>query len=207
MTILIVDDHQLILDGFVHAVRQTYPHSHIHTALDERGLFDLLAEIPVDILFLDIRLRRSDARDFMKKIRTVYPHLKIVIISSLDDLPTIETLFKQGADGYLLKSDPKTEIGRAIKTVYNENKKFMSHGIESKYFANNIFKSHQPTHLTPREKEILSLILKGKTTKDIGKTLFISEKTVENHRANLFIKFDVKNVASLVKKAILEGHL
>lgn len=207
MTILIVDDHQLILDGFVHAVRQTYPHSHIHTALDERGLFDLLAEIPVDILFLDIRLHRSDARDFMKKLRTGYPELKIIIISSLSDLPTIETLFKQGADGYLLKSDPKAEISRAIQTVSEEKEKFTSKGIESKYFAHNIVKSHYPTYLTPREKEILSLILKGKTTKDIGEALFISEKTVENHRANLFIKFDVKNVASLVKKAILEGHL
>ncbi|HLR37853.1 MAG TPA: response regulator transcription factor [Chitinophagaceae bacterium] len=207
MTIAIVDDHQLIVDGFVSAVLQTYPDSRIHTASDERGLFTLLKQEAIDILFLDIRLHRSDARDFMKKLRTGYPKLKIIIISSLSDLPTIETLFKQGTDGYLLKSDPKAEISRAIKTVSEENEKFMSKGVESRYFAHNIVKSHQPTHLTPREKEILAWILKGKTTKEISDAIFISEKTIENHRANLFIKFDVKNVASLVKKAILEGHL
>lgn len=207
MTIAIVDDHQLIIDGFIQAVQQAYPYSILHTASDELGLFDLLKQTEVEVLFLDIRLYRSDARDFMKKLRTEYSELKIVIISSLSDLPTIETLFKQGADGYLLKSDPKTEIIRAIEVVYEKNKKFTSKGIETKYFAQNIVKSYRPTHLTPREKEILSLILKGKTTKEIGETLFISEKTVENHRANLFIKFDVKNVASLVKKAIFEGYL
>lgn len=207
MTIAIVDDHQLIIDGFIQAVQQAYPYSILHTASDELSLFDLLKKTEVEVLFLDIRLHRSDARDFMKKLRTEYSELKIVIISSLSDLPTIETLFKQGADGYLLKSDPKTEIIRAIEVVYEKNEKFTSKGIESKYFAQNIVKSYRPTHLTPREKEILSLILKGKTTKDIGETLFISEKTVENHRTNLFIKFDVKNVVSLVKKAIFEGHL
>src|SRR5699024_5944965 len=160
MTIAIVDDHQLIVDGFVGAVLQTYPDSRIHTASDERGLFTLLKKEAIDILFLDIRLHRSDARDFMKKLRTGYPELKIIIISSLSDLPTIETLFKQGADGYLFKSDPKTEIIKAIQTVSEEKEKFTSKGIESKYFAHNIVKSHHPTYLTPREKEILSLILK-----------------------------------------------
>lgn len=207
MTIAIVDDHQLILDGFVKAVKEHYPDAIIHTKQDEQGLFDLLAEAAVDILFLDIRLRRADARDFMKKIRSEHSSLKIVIISSLDDLPTIETLFKQGADGYLLKSDPRTEIPRAIETTYKEKKKFVSKGIEAKYYARHLFQTPRTTLLTPREKDILSLILKGKTTKDIAQALFISEKTVENHRTNLFIKFDVKNVASLVKKAILEGYL
>lgn len=207
MTIAIIDDHELILDGFANAVLQAFPNSFILTASDEYGLFELLERHKIDILFLDIRLRRSDARDFMKKIRTGYPSLKIIIISSLSDLPTIETLFKQGADGYLLKSDPKEEIPQAIRTVFEKGERFVSKGVESRYFAHNIVKSHPSKHLTPREKEVLAMILKGKTTKEISSSIYISEKTVENHRANLFIKFDVKNVASLVKKAILEGHL
>ena len=207
MTIAIVDDHQLIIDGFTHAVKQVYPDSRVHTASDEQSLFTLLKREPIEILFLDIRLRRSDARDFMKKLRTHYPDLKIIIVSSLSDLPTIETLFKQGADGYLLKSDPKEEIIRAIKKMSNGRQKFMSKGIESRYFAHSIARSQRPTQLTLREKEILSLILSGKTTKEISELVFLSQKTIENHRANLFMKFEVKNVASLVKKAILEGHL
>lgn len=207
MTIAIVDDHQLIIDGFVSVVQNAYPNSKVRTAANERGLFSILKQEKIDVLFLDIRLQHSDARDFMKKLRTEYPTLAIIIISSLSDLPTIETLFKQGADGYLLKSDPKAEIIRAIKTATSRSEKFISKGIEAKYFAHNIVKNHRSTHLTPRESEILSLILDGKTTKEIAKSVFLSEKTIENHRTNIFMKFDVKNVASLVKKAILEGYL
>jgi|SRR5690606_3864563 len=207
MTIAIIDDHQLIIDGFVGVVQNAFPNSKVHTATNERGLFAILKREKIDVLFLDIRLQHSDARDFMKKLRTENPELAIIMISSLGDLPTIETLFKQGADGYLLKSDPKTEIVRAIKIATSRSEKFISKGIEARYFAHSLVKGHRSTHLTPREREILSLILDGKTTKEIAESIFLSEKTIENHRTNLFMKFDVKNVASLVKKAILEGYL
>src|SRR5690606_19649710 len=72
----------------------------------------------------------SDARDFMKKLRTENPELAIIMISSLGDLPTIETLFKQGADGYLLKSDPKTEIVRAIKIATSRSEKLYQKGLK-----------------------------------------------------------------------------
>lgn len=207
MKIMIVDDHPLILDGFATAIRKYYPETEVHTASDAGELFSFLSGSDIDILFLDIRLKRSDARDFVKKLRVKHPDLKIVIISSLGDLPTIETLFKQGVNGYLLKSDPKSEISRAIKTVLS-GQKFTSLDIEERYFTHQIKKSdHNETNLTPREKEILKLILKGKTTKEISKDIFLAEKTIENHRSSLFIKFEVKNVAGLVKKAILEGYL
>lgn len=207
MNIMIVDDHPLILDGFATAVQHHYPNAGIHTEADDIGLFTTLEEKHIDILFLDIRLQRSDARDFVKKLRVKYPELKIVAISSLSDLPTIETLFKQGVNGYLLKADPKSEIVRAVDTMLEGNK-FVSRGIEERYFAHQIKNSYQQeTNLTPREKEILTLILQGKTTREISEEIFLAEKTIENHRSNLFLKFDVKNVAGLVKKAILEGHL
>lgn len=208
MNIMIVDDHQLILDGFVSTVKNAYPDYHVFTAPDDKALFDFLKKREaIDLLFLDIRLQRSDARDFVKVLRMDYPKMKIVIISSLSDLPTIEMLFKQGVNGYLLKADPKSEITRAISVMRQGAHKFLSKGIERRYFAQSITKAHKRTPLTPREEEVLALILQGKTTKEISVLIFLSEKTIENHRSNLFLKFDVKNVAELVKKAILEGHL
>lgn len=207
MNIMVVDDHQLILDGFVSAVQKANSKYHVYTAQDDRQLFCFLKKrVHIDVLFLDIRLQRSDARDLVKTLRVDYPALKIVAFSSLDDLPTIETLFKQGVDGYLLKADPKSEITRAITAVSKGNK-FVSKGIENRYFSQSITKSYKQTPLTTREQEVLALILEGKTTKEIAKLTFLSEKTIENHRSNLFVKFDVKNVAELVKKAILEGYL
>lgn len=207
MNILVVDDHQLILDGFVAAVRKAHPDFHVFTASDHTTLFECLVEHGnIDVLFLDIRLQHSDARSFVKTLRVNYSKLKIIIISSMDDLPTIETLFKQGVDGYLLKADPKSEIMRAIHVV-REGGKFVSKGIEERYFSQSLIKPKQLLQLTPREKEILSHILAGKTTKEIAQTVFLSEKTIENHRSSLFIKFDVKNVAGLVREAILQGYL
>lgn len=205
---MVVDDHQLILDGFVATVKKAHPDFQIFTAPDDKGLFDVLKkQEAIDILFLDIRLQRSDARDFVKALRMDYPKMKIIIISSLGDLTTIETLFKQGVNGYLLKADPKSEITRAISVMQEGTHKFISKGIESRYFAQSITNAHKRIPLTPREQEVLALILQGKTTKEIAASIFLSEKTIENHRSNLFLKFDVKNVAELVKKAILEGHL
>lgn len=203
MKVAIVDDHPLIREGFKTAVLQTFPAAEIYTRSDRQSLFSLLEEESVDILFLDIRLENDDARSFMNELKNRFSEVKIVIISSLNDISIIKTLFRQGADGFLLKSDPKSEIERAINAVFYEKGQFLSRSIS---FGPDNLTSQNP-ELTPREKQILSLIIHGKSTKQIGETLFISEKTVESHRSNLFRKFDVLNVAHLVKKAILEGYL
>lgn len=205
MKILIADDHSLIIDGFITVLKNQDPSISCYMAIDKLKLFEILKNNPIDILFQDIMFGKTDARDFIKEIKENYPKLKIIIISSLADENTVNTLFKQDVDGYLLKSDPKEEIFRAIETLHKEGK-FISKGLVNNG-NQNLIRQKQNILLTPREKEILSLILQEKTTKEIAELVFLSEKTVENHRANLFIKFDVKNLAGLVKKAILEGFL
>lgn len=203
MKVAIVDDHPLIREGFKTAVLQAIPTAEVFTRSDRQTLFSLLEEESIDILFLDIRLENDDARIFMNELKNRFFDVKIVIISSLNDISTIKTLFKQGADGFLLKSDPKSEIVRAINTVFYENTEFLSRSITLSHDS----LAQQYSEITPREKQILSLIIQGKTTKQIGEILFISEKTVESHRSNIFRKFDVSNVAHLVKKAILQGYM
>lgn len=203
MKVAIVDDHPLIREGFKTAVLQAFPTAEVFTRSDRQTLFSLLEEEVIDILFLDIRLENDDARIFMNELKMRFSEVKIVIISSLSDISTIRAILRQGADGFLLKSDPKSEIARAIKKVFYEKTQFLSRGIKLDH--DNLAEQHP--ELTPREKQILSLIIHGKTTKQISETLFISEKTVESHRSNLFRKFDVSNVARLVKKAILQGYM
>lgn len=205
MKILIADDHSLIIDGFITVLKNQDPSISCYKATDKLELFEILKTHSIDILFQDIMFGKSDARDFIKEIKENYPKLKIIIISSLADENTVNTLFKQDVDGYLLKSDPKEEIFRALESIKKEEK-FISKGLVNNG-NQNLIRQKQNILLTPREKEILSLILQEKTTKEIAELVFLSEKTVENHRTNLFIKFDVKNLAGLVKKAILEGFL
>lgn len=204
MKILIADDHSLIIDGFVTVIKNHNASISCYTATNKHELFDVLETKSIDVLFQDIMFGKNDARDFVKEIKEKYPVLKIIIISTLEDKLTVETLFKQGVDGYLVKSDTSDEIINALTTVL-EDKKYISNTLK-RQGGSSAFKKNTII-LTPREKEVLSLILKEKTTREIADEVCLSEKTVENHRGNLFIKFGVKNMAGLVKQAILEGFL
>ncbi len=203
MKVLVADDHELIIDGFVTVIENYDASIKCYRATNKFELFETLESVSVDMLFQDVMFGKNDARSFVKEIKEKYPELKIIIISTLEDKNTVETLLKQGVDGYLAKSDSSNEIISALKAV-SEGKTFISNNLK-KQGTTSLRKN--TIILTPREKEVLSLILQEKTTKEIADKVCLSEKTVENHRANLFIKFGVKNLAGLVKQAILEGFL
>jgi len=204
MRVLVVDDHQLILEGFKKELKLINEDYQVYLANDQYSMFLILEKESIDLIFLDIRLKDSDARSFISKVLKNHPNVKIIIVSSLSAHSTIQTLLNQGASAYLLKSDPKEEIKNAIDSVLN-NQQYISVGIRDQPTYQKI--KWQEIRLTPREKEILALIIDGKTSKEISDEIFVSPKTVENHRANLFGKFGVKNVASLVKMAIIEGYM
>lgn len=203
MKVLVADDHELIIDGFVTVIENYDASIECYRATNKFELFETLESVSVDMLFQDVMFGKNDARSFVKEIKEKYPELKIIIISTLEDKNTVETLLKQGVDGYLAKSDSSNEIISAL-TAVSEGKTFISNNLK-KQGTTSLRKN--TIILTPREKEVLSLILQEKTTKEIADKVCLSEKTVENHRANLFIKFGVKNLAGLVKQAILEGFL
>ncbi|MDO5607939.1 MAG: response regulator transcription factor [Capnocytophaga sp.] len=204
MKILIADDHSLIIDGFIAVIKNHDTSIDCYTATNKNELFDVLETKTITILFQDVMFGKNDARDFVKEIKEKYPLLKIIIISTLEDIPTVETLIKQGVDGYLVKSGNNSEIVDALTTV-QQGRSYISESLTRRKHTAAFKKSS--IILTPREKEVLSLILKENTTKEIADKVCLSQKTVESHRANLFVKFGVKNMAGLVKQAILEGFL
>ncbi len=206
MHILIADDHALILDGFLQYVRDHVPDSSASGAESREALYMSLREQHTDVLFLDIRLGADDAREFVRELMQAYPALRIIIISSFSDQATVEMLLSQGVHGYLLKSDPNTEIGVALQTV-QQDEIYISPRVRAQLFTPLAAGRSHDIKLTPREAEVLAGILKARTSREIAEELFLSEKTVENHRAALFVKFDARNISDLVKKAILKGYL
>jgi DNA-binding NarL/FixJ family response regulator len=121
---------------------------------------------------------------------------------------TVKTLLNQGIHGYVIKVDGVEEIQQAIHSVQNDEV-YLSPALQKQLIDTSLSQnsSENEIRLTQREKEVLGEILNEKSTKEIADSLFISEKTVEGYRSNLFVKFDVKNVAGLVKKAIIHGFL
>lgn len=204
MNILIADDHHLVLEGLTN-VLETMENVKIFQAKNKNLLLYQLRSHKIDILFQDILFGDHNAREFIKEIIKEFPSLKIIIISSISDLEVVDSLFKQGIHGYLLKSDDLSEISSSIATVMNDQI-YISAEIRDLTYREKRLDLKSTVVLTPREKEVLKLILKEKTTNEIGEKLDVSTKTVEKHRANLFIKFGVKNVVGLVKKAIMEGY-
>lgn len=207
MNILISDDHQLILDGIGTYIKTCYPTSSVAFAKTKSALVAALNTVQYDVLLQDIRLGNDDAREFIKDIFRIQPNIKVIIVSTLFDTTTVKTLLNQGAHGYVIKVDGLEEIHQAIEAVLN-GETYLSSALQKQLIDSSLStQASGKVNLTAREQEVLKAILDEKSTKAIAESLFISEKTVEGYRANLFVKFDVKNVAGLVKKAIIQGFM
>lgn len=197
MKILIADDHQLILNGLLSVLSKQFPQAICKGALNKTALFEALVLEEYDILIQDLKFGSDNAKDFMDDLRGKYPSLKIVLLTTISDSITIKQLSKK-VDAYVLKSEPVEEIIKAINMV-KAGETYLS---EQTSFKISHLCLEEEIILTTREREVLEVIMQEKSIKQIAEILFISEKTVELHRSNLFTKLDVKNITGLVKKAI-----
>ena len=197
MKILLADDHQLILNGLLSVLEKQFPNAELAGVLNKSELFECLKKESYDILIQDLKFGADNAKDFLDEIRIDFPEMKIILLTTVSDSVTIKHLSKK-VDSYILKSESLDEIITAINSL-NAGNKYYSTLAEQKM---NDLVPDDSIVLTRREKEVLEVIMKEKSIKQIAEELFISQKTVELHRSNLFIKLDVKNITGLVKKAI-----
>lgn len=204
MYIIIADDHTIVLEG-LELLLSTFDFvSDTYKVNNESLLSEAIAQKMPDIILLDIAFGKSDGREICRKLKKEFPNLRLIALTSHDDMATVKSSIQAGFDGYLLKSEDRETVKQALQLVY-EGEQFFSPKVKEVFFQQGI--ATQKAALTKREIEILQLIVDEKTTKEIAEQLFISEKTVENHRANLMLKLDVKNLAGLVKKAITLGYV
>jgi len=202
MKILLADDHFLVLDG-LEVLLSTFEFvEHTKSVLNYMELKEVLKKENFDVLLLDIHLGKHDGREIIGEIKQLVPDMKIIALTSHSDSVTIKSSVNAGFDGYLLKIDGREDIEKALKAVTN-NKKYFSPKTQQVFFETQITKNK--VDLTEREREILQLIVQEKTTKEIAEQLCLSEKTVETHRGNIMLKLDTRNIAGMVKKAIMQG--
>ena len=200
VSILLIDDHDMVIEGMKAILKHVENVQVVATANNAFDAISIFKKTKIDLCFLDINLPDVSGIDLCLKIRNEFPEIYIIALSTFNQRSYIAQMMQNGASGYLLKSATKEEIEEAITTV-----------LQGKLFF-NISSIATPNEkdtplLTRREKEILLLIADGLTNNEIGKKIFLSPHTVDSHRKNLFIKFDVNNVALLVKKASQAGLL
>src|SRR5690606_18703418 len=165
-----------------------------------------------DVLLLDVLMPEMEGPELAAKIREDFPEVKILVITSLNAPSVVKAMMSSGCKGFLLKNTDQKILVEAIEAVFR-NEEYIEAQVKEQLVRNMLkFKSAEqhpattpPPALTRREKEILELIIKEYSNQEIAETLYISLRTVENHRFNLQQKLQVKNTVALVKLAIQMG--
>jgi DNA-binding NarL/FixJ family response regulator len=196
--VFIVDDHFLVIEG-IKAMLYDEPGIDVlgHAYNADACLTFLQHHLP-DVILMDINLPDVSGIDLCKKVIEKHPSVYIIGLSSYSQLSFITKMLSNGAAGYLLKNATKQEILLAIDTVM-QGKQYLS--IDASEMMKNATAEATPV-LTRREKEVLILIAEGLTNAEMAEQLCISATTVDTHRKHLLEKFDAKNTAILIKRAI-----
>lgn len=205
--IVVVDDHLLVLNG-LEVMLQGVEHIQV-IALCRNGdeLLTALTRSVPDVILMDIQLPGTDGIKLTRLVQSMYPGCKLLGLSNMDEKQYITAMLRSGASGYLLKNVDRDVLVAAIEAVH-AGEQYVQKELQSRLlqeaFTGRKFKGDKPA-LTRREKEILQLIAEEHSNQEIAERLFLSVRTVENHRFNLMQKLGVKNVAGLVKEAISMG--
>ena len=198
--IIIADDHDLFRSGLVELLKKHDRLDVIASVSDGEALLELLENTMTDIILLDLVMPKLDGFEALSIISKSHPDIKTIVISMHDDGNYIAKCAKNGAHGYLLKNADEEELVEAIDIVHS-GRKYYSAEITERMINNMAIQGDDFKGLSKKESEILQLLTKGLTTKEIALQLFISTRTVETHRANLLKKLDVKNTPELITKA------
>ncbi|WP_139955699.1 response regulator [Flavicella sediminum] len=199
--VVIVDDHDLFRSGLA-ALLQNHAHINVLAGLSNgEELFSFLDREIVDVVLLDLVMPNMDGFQVLDLLSKEKSAPKVIVISMHDDGNYMVKCAKFGAYGYLLKNADEEELVAAIDSVY-KGKKYYNLEVTEKMVSNMSKEKGTPKRLTQKETEILGLLSKGFTTKEIASDLFVSVRTVETHRANMLKKLEVKNSAELINKAI-----
>lgn len=208
INVLIADDHTLVAKLMNMMLKSSKDINVVGTVSDGREALDFLSKMPVDIVLLDIDMPNQDGMQTLGEIVKKYANTKIIMLSNHSEAWVIQKSLKTGASGYLTKFAESTEVIEAITKVYQGQNYFCK--MSFKNLMNKLTNKESDTkttesqfeRLTQREMEILKLIAKELTTKEISEILHISSRTVETHRKNILHKLGAKNTVGLIKTAM-----
>ncbi|WP_095107528.1 response regulator transcription factor [Pseudomonas sp. Irchel 3E20] len=205
--LLLVDDHSLIRAGVRALVLDIPGYAVVGEANDGAQLLELVEALAPDIVLLDLSMKHTGGLEALRRLKARRPQSKVLILSMHTDPDLIMQTLESGAHGYLLKDTTATELEQALAALRN-NERYLSPAIahtvinQALHLARN---TPPPRHsLTARQLEILRLIVRGKSTREIANGLNLSIKTVEAHRSQIMKRLQIFDVAGLVLFAVRE---
>ncbi len=197
--IFIVDDHQMVIDGINLMLEGRSEFIVVGESTQPLTVVQMLDSITTDILITDVGMPEMSGVELSRLVKSKFPHIKILALSMFGDSQIIAEMIDAGISGYILKNSGKKELIEALNKIAEGQNYF---GQEITLQLMKSFKRNQEeAKLTDREIEIIRLIEKDMTTRDIAEILFISERTVETHRKNILHKTNTQTVVGLLKYA------
>jgi DNA-binding NarL/FixJ family response regulator len=202
--VLVVDDHAILRDGIRSLLESQEDILVVGEAGDGSEVLEAISTLLPDIVLMDISMPKTNGLEATRLIKERFPHVKVLILTQHDNREYIAPALGAGASGYVLKRSGRSEMLKAIRQVYEQGA-FLTNKITQEvlqeYSQANRNGSVTEPHLTDRERQVLQLIVEGKSNKEIALVLSISPKTVSVHRTNIMSKLGVQNTVELVRVA------
>jgi DNA-binding NarL/FixJ family response regulator len=207
--VVLADDHALFRGGVRRILEEIPGVAVVGEAGDGLALLEILKNITPDLVVLDISMPHLRGLEAIREIKKLVPDTAILMLTMHKETDYLSEALTAGASGYLLKQEADPELINAVKTIQS-GKTYLSPNL-SDLVPDLLRRRHEPGGvlkevLTHREREVLKLLADGKTSKEIAGLLYISLRTVQNHRANIMRKLNFKRTTDLVKYALQKGY-
>lgn len=198
----IVDDHQIVIDGLKSLLHGHDQFEVLIESTQPMQIPELLKKKSIDILLTDVMMPGMNGAELAKTIHQEFPGIKILALSMSGQGDLVNQMIEDAdISGYVLKNIGKKELATALEKIYAGGIYFSEEVLHEMTRASEMKKENAEVHLTAREIEIIRLIEKELSNKQIAEKLFLSERTVETHRKNIFRKTNTASVIGLVKYA------
>ena len=197
--VLIVDDHPVVRFGLSTMLSSEARIVVTGMSGSAREALEAIAKEPPDVVLMDLRMPELEGSQAISEIKRAQPSVRILVLTNYESEEDILGALRAGATGYLLKNTPQEEIVKGIEMVF-ENRRFIPQTI-----TDRLLETLGREELTIRELEVLTLVAKGLTNKEIAQALFISDKTARNHVTSCLVKLNANDRTEAVTTAIRRG--
>ena len=204
MRVLIADDHGIVRSGLRLLLERQPDIEVVAEAADGAEARELAIRERPDLAILDVKMPKLTGLQATREIKRQAPEISVLILSMHDDERYLFEALKAGASGYVLKTQADTDLLAAIRAV-ERGEPFLTPEAQRTLIKDVLERGSSGEELTPREEEIVKLVAEAHTTRQIAEVLHLSEKTVENHRANAMRKLGMRDRVELVRYAIRRG--
>lgn len=203
--VVIADDHQVVLDGFIARLQMEAGIEVIGTASNGLEAINVVRELQPDVVLMDVSMPVMNGIEATSVIREENPNAKVLMLTMHDNREYIMKVMQVGAVGYMLKEISAEKMVQAIKTV-NQGSTYFCESVTQTLFSQEVTPAAQkPNPLSRREEAVLKLVAQGHSSKKVASLLNISYRTVETHRQNIKHKLNLHSTAELAKYAVERG--